>query len=80
MSMMTTRNFLVVLVALLILSFSGLALAQGAGADPCKSLCYKEKSAAYQRCRTIPPGERAKRVACFKKADDALKQCLAQCK
>lgn len=73
----TMRNFITALMALFILSLSGLALA---GATPCRDSCYKEKSVAYQTCRTIPPGERANRVACFKKADSALQQCLAKCK
>ena len=74
---MKIKNLVMVLAALLILSLSGLALA---GPTPCQDACYTDKSTAYQTCRTIPPGERAKRVACFKNADAALKQCLAQCK
>lgn len=46
---------------------------------PCHTRCYKEKSAAYQRCRRIPPMQRGKRSACFREADDALTQCIANC-
>jgi len=62
------------LVALMILGLSAVAIA-----GPCQDACYQEKSKAYQRCRSIPPADRAKRVACFKKADDVLKSCLAKC-
>lgn len=46
----------------------------------CTAACSKAKSEAYQRCRTIPPSQRAKRVDCFNKADKQLKRCLRDCK
>lgn len=72
---MTNRTFIAVLVALFILGISAISLA-----NTCQQTCHTEKSRAYQRCRTIPPTERAKRVACFKQADTALQQCLTNCK
>jgi len=72
---MTKKTFIAALVALFILGISALSLA-----NTCQETCHQQKSTAYQRCRTIPPAERAKRVACFKEADTALRQCLAKCK
>lgn len=46
---------------------------------PCHTKCYRAKSQAYQRCRAIPPTDRAGRNACFRQADAALDSCLAGC-
>jgi hypothetical protein len=45
----------------------------------CVDACYRAKSGEYQRCRIVPPSERAKRAACFERADQALKRCLRAC-
>ena len=42
--------------------------------------CHKDKSMAYQHCRTISPSDREARSRCFAKADRRLKQCLKGCK
>ncbi len=55
----------------------GSAVAQS---KSCLDGCYRTKSAEYQRCRTVPPTARAKRAACFDRADQALKSCLRACK
>lgn len=66
----------------------GLMLAAGApaGADvqpppaaTCSAACYAAKSEAYQRCRSIPAGQRPARTSCFRRADAALARCLRQC-
>ena len=49
-------------------------------AVPCSEACYREKSLAYQQCRSIPPAKRAERTRCFKKADQALERCLRSCR
>ena len=72
---MTKKTLIAILVARFILGISALSLA-----GTCQETGHQQKSTAYQRCRTIPPAERAKRVACFKQADTALQQCLAACK
>lgn len=46
----------------------------------CRDACYHTKSLEYQRCRTIPPTDRATRVRCFQAADQALQRCLRSCK
>lgn len=51
-----------------------------APANSCVEQCHKQKSAAYQRCRTIPPTDRAARVKCFREADAALRACLRRCR
>ena len=47
---------------------------------PATSKCYEAKSTAYQRCRAIPPTNRAERTQCFRRADAALEGCLKRCK
>jgi len=49
-------------------------------ASTCHEKCYDGKSRAYQRCRAIPPTDRAQRTECFRKADAALERCLAACR
>jgi hypothetical protein len=46
----------------------------------CREACYQQKSAAYQRCRDIPPAKRGERNRCFQQADAALKRCLSACR
>lgn len=46
----------------------------------CQEKCYTSKSKAYQRCRAIPPTNRAERTQCFRRADAALEGCLKRCK
>ncbi len=75
MGTMKMKKLIAILVALLILGLSAVALA-----GPCQDACFQEKSKAYQRCRSIPPGDRAERTACFKKADADLKSCQTKCK
>jgi len=48
--------------------------------SPCADACYRQKSTAYQRCRTIPPTDRASRTGCFKTADRSLEVCLRACR
>ena len=63
--------------------FGGPASAPTQAATPatgCQERCYQEKSQAYQRCRTIPPGDRAARLRCFQQADAALRGCLGGCR
>jgi len=51
-----------------------------AAVSPCADDCYRQKSTAYQRCRTIPPTDRASRTGCFKTADRSLEVCLRACR
>jgi hypothetical protein len=46
----------------------------------CRDACYRSKSAEYQRCRNIPPADRAARVRCFQTADLSLRRCLRGCR
>jgi hypothetical protein len=48
--------------------------------DRCVPSCFEAKSAAYQRCRSIPAASRRQREACFKDADSKLAQCLRRCR
>lgn len=63
-----------ILLALLLVAFKPYP------ASPCQDGCHKQKSRAYQQCRTVPPTDRAARGACFRKADAALQRCLKSCK
>lgn len=51
-----------------------------ASSGVCHKKCYEAKSTAYQRCRAIPPTNRAERTQCFRGADAALEGCLKRCK
>ena len=51
-----------------------------AASGACHKKCYEAKSTAYQRCRAIPPTNRAERTQCFRGADAALEACLKRCK
>ena len=66
----------VLLAMLLLVGFAG---GQPLPAATCQD-CHKNKSTAYQHCRTISPADRAARSRCFKKADRALERCLKTCK
>ena len=59
-------------------SGDGVRQIQPAGA--CQKACFAEKSRAYAGCRALPPGDQKARAACFKRADAALRRCLARCR
>ena len=53
------------------------AFTAGAG---CQDACYATKSSDYQRCRALSHANRPVRVACFQRADEALRRCLRSCR
>ena len=66
--------------AMLVLSAGVTVPPASTPANTCQEKCYQEKSMAYQRCRALPPSDRAARLRCFREADAALKRCLGGCK
>jgi len=57
-----------------------LAPAAHSAGHACRDACFKAKSMEYQRCRTIPPSDRGRRLRCFQTADQALHRCLHACR
>jgi hypothetical protein len=68
------------LVAASLVLTAGATAPSSTPANTCQERCYQEKSQAYQRCRTLPPSDRAARLRCFREADAALQRCLRGCK
>ena len=72
-----TRGIVVIAT---LMSSGLLAPAAHSAGPPCRETCYQAKSMEYQRCRTIPPSDRARRLRCFQAADQALHRCLRSCR
>ena len=70
----------VVVMGVVLMGLVGVMPAPVAASGTCTERCYQQKSTAYQKCRTLPPGDRQARRTCFRQADNALETCLKSCK
>jgi len=58
---------------------SGMGATEQEQGQDCQLACFDAKSKAYTACRDIPVADRQGRIACFEKADLALKDCRGKC-